>query len=271
MDGHVSPARVVLRGQVAILSHPLAAFSSADSVSLSGRVGDQNDLAGLYLKGVRRILLWTGETTQDAAGERAALNRLGQACTGLNGVLTSRGMAPIKLRPVTPEHPASAAITSALEAPADMGRRRAFGRLAEDIATLAPDENPWPLAQLQTVPGEGARFAASPGIDPSKCTGCDACTRICPEGVLTLINADSADLIYQIEPEDCTGCRLCLDVCDHDAITLSECAPRRPGIALQAGQCIACGVAFHEPGAALDLCQICRVTNHHKKLFQVLS
>lgn len=271
MQGTVSPTRLVLRGQVAILSDPLAAFSTADPVSLQGRVADQNDLAGLYLKGVRRLLLWTVEATQSAGAERAALNRLVRACTGLNGVLTSRGMTPVKLRPVTPDHPSSAAIASALEAPADMGRRRAFGRLAEEVTSLAVDADPAPLAQIQAIPGEDAKFAISPGIDPSKCTGCDACSRICPEDALTLINANDASLLYQIKPGDCTGCRLCLDVCDHDAITLSECAPRRPDVALQAGQCTACGVAFHEPGAAQDLCQICRVTNHHKKLFQVLS
>lgn len=271
MGGIVSPARVVLRGQVAILSHPLAAFSSADSVSLPGRVADQNDLAGLYLKGVRRLLLWTGETTQDTADERAALTRLGRACTGLNTVLASRGVAPMKFRQIPPDHPSSAAMIDALETPSDMGKRRVFGRLADDVTRLAVDAEPLPLAQIQAVTGEGARFAASPGIDPSKCSGCDACSRVCPEGVLTLINAGETDLRYRIEPENCTGCRLCLDVCDHEAVTLSECAPRRPDIVLQTGQCSACGVAFHEPGAAQDLCQICRVTNHHKKLFQVLS
>lgn len=271
MQGAVSPAQLVLRGQVAILSDPLAAFSTADRVSLQDRVADQNDLAGLYLRGVRRLLLWTVETAQGMGDERAALNRLGRACTGLNGVLTSRGMAPMKLRPVTPDHPASAAVIDALEAPVDMGKRRAFGRLAEDVTNLAVDAEPAPLAQIQAIPGEGVKFAASPGIDPSKCTGCDACLGICPEGVLTLINAEDADLLYQSNPENCTGCGLCLDVCDHDAITLSECTPRGLDIVLQTGQCTACGVAFHEPGAAQDLCQICRVTNHHKKLFQVLS
>jgi thioredoxin reductase (NADPH) len=56
-----------------------------------------------------------------------------------------------------------------------------------------------------------------PHIDPLKCLGCGACTRVCPEGdILGLING-KAELI---EPSHCIGHGACKAVCPRDAITL---------------------------------------------------
>lgn len=56
-----------------------------------------------------------------------------------------------------------------------------------------------------------------PKIDPSKCLGCGACTRVCPEGdILGMING-KAELI---EPSHCIGHGACKDACPYDAITL---------------------------------------------------
>ncbi len=56
-----------------------------------------------------------------------------------------------------------------------------------------------------------------PKIDPSKCLGCGACTRACPEGdILGMING-KAELI---EPSHCIGHGACKDACPYDAITL---------------------------------------------------
>lgn len=56
-----------------------------------------------------------------------------------------------------------------------------------------------------------------PIIDPSKCVGCGACVRACPEGdILGLING-KAELI---EPSHCIGHGACKESCPRDAITL---------------------------------------------------
>jgi thioredoxin reductase (NADPH) len=56
-----------------------------------------------------------------------------------------------------------------------------------------------------------------PKIDPSKCVGCGACVRACPEGdILGLING-KAELI---EPSHCIGHGACREACPSDAITL---------------------------------------------------
>jgi thioredoxin reductase (NADPH) len=56
-----------------------------------------------------------------------------------------------------------------------------------------------------------------PKIDPAKCLGCGACTRVCPEGdILGMING-KAELI---EPSHCIGHGACKSACPRDAITL---------------------------------------------------
>jgi thioredoxin reductase/Pyruvate/2-oxoacid:ferredoxin oxidoreductase delta subunit len=56
-----------------------------------------------------------------------------------------------------------------------------------------------------------------PKIDPVKCLGCGACTRVCPEGdILGMING-KAELV---EPSHCIGHGACRTSCPCDAITL---------------------------------------------------
>jgi thioredoxin reductase (NADPH) len=56
-----------------------------------------------------------------------------------------------------------------------------------------------------------------PKIDPSKCVGCGACVRACPEGdILGMING-KAELV---EPSHCIGHGACKEACPRDAITL---------------------------------------------------
>lgn len=56
-----------------------------------------------------------------------------------------------------------------------------------------------------------------PVIDPSRCLGCGACTRACPEGkILGLVNG-KAELI---EPANCIGHGACKTACPFEAITL---------------------------------------------------
>jgi thioredoxin reductase/Pyruvate/2-oxoacid:ferredoxin oxidoreductase delta subunit len=56
-----------------------------------------------------------------------------------------------------------------------------------------------------------------PLIDPSRCLGCNACTKACPEGsILGLINGKAA----LVEPSSCIGHGACKAACPHGAIEL---------------------------------------------------
>jgi electron transfer flavoprotein alpha subunit len=58
-------------------------------------------------------------------------------------------------------------------------------------------------------------------IDTLRCTGCGACTLICPAGVLMVED----DMKCHVS-EGCTSCGLCLDSCSWQAITLEEKPPK---------------------------------------------
>jgi ferredoxin len=53
-------------------------------------------------------------------------------------------------------------------------------------------------------------------IDELKCTGCGACTLVCPVGVLEVM-----DMKCRVK-EGCTSCGKCVEVCDWKAITLEK-------------------------------------------------
>ncbi len=56
-----------------------------------------------------------------------------------------------------------------------------------------------------------------PEIDPTRCIGCGACVRACPEGeILGLINGKA----MLVEPSDCIGHGACRAACPSDAIRL---------------------------------------------------
>lgn len=111
----------------------------------------------------------------------------------------------------------------------------------------------------------------APMIDPRRCTGCDACARICPHDVIR-VEPDA----YRMDPDGCSGCGMCRDLCAAEAVSLRtlEPFPQRQ-VPLRQDRCIACGIAFHVPRmhAASNgkTCPICTATKHHKHLFQVLG
>lgn len=60
-------------------------------------------------------------------------------------------------------------------------------------------------------------FSLHPRINPSKCAGCGACTKVCPEGdILKLINHKAV----LIKPTKCVGHGECERACPFDAIDL---------------------------------------------------
>jgi len=50
-------------------------------------------------------------------------------------------------------------------------------------------------------------------VEPSNCSGCGDCFRVCPVGAVEMVDGKSV-----IDPDACIGCSQCLGVCTHDAI-----------------------------------------------------
>jgi ferredoxin len=59
-------------------------------------------------------------------------------------------------------------------------------------------------------------------IDVTKCTGCGACTYVCPVGVLEVI-----DMKCRVA-EGCISCGKCVNECTFMAITLEKEPPKPP-------------------------------------------
>jgi ferredoxin len=120
--------------------------------------------------------------------------------------------------------------------------------------------------------GRDGLFRHVPRIDEARCSGCDACVRVCAHGALVLDPGNGAPA-YRVDPARCTGCHLCADECAERAVTVVEMATcDRREIRLDERRCTRCGAPFHLPAAQtadFGLCPICRKTDHHRKLFQV--
>ena len=138
---------------------------------------------------------------------------------------------------------------------------RAFTRTADAAREAKPDFPP------------GALFFATVTIDAEKCTGCDACVRICPHRAIRL-ERGAVGLVYEFDPASCTRCGLCRDLCEDDAVTLHSLAAfTQSRLVLHSDQCRKCGAPFHLPiegaGVRSELCRICKQSNHYSRLYQV--
>jgi ferredoxin len=162
--------------------------------------------------------------------------------------------------------------------------RRGFIRAAisettkrvEELAERAEGRYVAPGTLLpRSHPGDPVPFA--PLLDPTKCSGCDACARLCPHGAISIEKDGGLPAAYVVHPDSCTGCGICTDVCERHAVTI---APWRPvqdlSFPLVNRRCRSCGVTFHLPKteerarSAGSLCPICSRADHHRDLFQVL-
>lgn len=58
-------------------------------------------------------------------------------------------------------------------------------------------------------------------ICEDRCTGCSACTRVCPGRLLKIGHSGLAEIK---EPRDCWGCTACIKECRFDALEYYLCA-----------------------------------------------
>lgn len=81
-----------------------------------------------------------------------------------------------------------------------------------------------PPLGIVTRPGSSLRTKTGPwGIlrpvfDPEKCTGCNTCQIICPEGCIRCLEKKH----YEADYEYCKGCGMCAAACPVGAITMKE-------------------------------------------------
>lgn len=234
-------------------------------------------LLDLYRQGVRTLLLCRGDCPNCPRGGGRPLE---QALNAVNALLADRALAPLTTSNLAQaEWTRQRNAARAAHRPTGMGRRAFFsglvGAVTDPVTALADHPNPgWsafiPPGRMIPRP-EGSRLALfAPRIDPHRCTGCDACARICPHLALT-VTPDA----YRLDPDGCTGCGSCTDLCAASAVRIHPLDPDpQTHLPLYGASCRACGLPFHRPSKSQDakpLCPICERHNHNQHLFLVES
>lgn len=221
-------------------------------------IRDLDDLAG---DGVRKLnILVAACSACPREGNDRPLERQAEAH---RLVRQSRGEAAVNVT----LHGSAIAFSAALRSeharadPVDEGRRRLFAPFLHSRANPGDDLPPQAVAYLR------------PEIDPARCTGCDACARLCPDGALSLEGPPRE--AYLGFPDRCSGCGLCMDICEARAIRLVRLGSAKQWrLPLDPDRCRVCGVEYHRPnGASGDptLCRICALRPNGRLLFQVLG
>lgn len=250
------PAHPPARGQILDLRCSAAGSGNIGCIHALG----PEALARLWLEGARKIRI----TTADCAACADAPDRpLAQHIEALNALLAARDLPPLALRRAAP--------SKAKEDAPDPGRRGFLRRFAAPAPATEPQSPA--LARLQSrAPGP---CLSAPRIDPARCTACNGCIRICPEGALMLIKDNTGAQAYHIDSARCTGCELCVDLCDHEAIELYPMDLSGPDVTLKEYRCQSCGVETLAVDRANqttpDLCPTCQRAPHAAALYQVLD
>ncbi|HEX9803282.1 MAG TPA: 4Fe-4S dicluster domain-containing protein [Gammaproteobacteria bacterium] len=120
------------------------------------------------------------------------------------------------------------------------------------------------LARFAAVP-EGPALAQLLDIATltprhGRCTGCEACARVCPTGALKIAEVESRWALA-FRAEQCVGCGVCIEACGADALALQhQWQPQGEAPAplheLRRYRCEGCGRFF--VGLEVDNCPVCR-------------
>lgn len=262
----------LVKGDLVLFQDPCDVLGPSCGQTTADSVGDIAALASLYQKGMRKMIF---RMTQTQPGDTPNWRRLRKSAMLFNRLLESRGLGTISVRKLRPDHPLHARLTELMAGPEQPARRSLLARVRAqfDHAEADAQDDLTVLQQTERQRG-GALFAAVPVLDPGRCSACDACTRACPTGALSLVSYTDRQAAYRISPEFCNGCELCTDICDTDAISISLLAPAVPELELATHSCPACHAQFHllrdhARATGQSHCQVCTQTGHYKKLHQV--
>lgn len=230
------------------------------------------DLLRAYRVGQLVWLLAHGDCARCPRGQG---EKLSTRLAHLNAALRQRGRRPILIREVT--QAAWSALINAAGAAEAHARRGFFRALTQQPAAVligaagVPEKEQAKPAGEYLPDGDDALMPWVIHLNASRCAGCHACVRVCPE---TAIQFDAAAPAYRLRHRACTGCGLCRDVCEHLAVTLQPWTePTKGTLPLVEKHCPCCGIAFHTPAeVSVDtrLCWICANTKQ-KRLYQVMA
>ncbi len=238
------------------------------------------DLARLAAAGCRRLVAATGDC--DGCPRGSAV-RLEARLADLARLLDSRRLPLLRLERLDGVQWQAARADAAPDAGPAMGRRSFLRRglgLAVDHAAAAFELTAAERRGVDPVSGLLPRTDASravvpvaPVIDEARCTGCDACARLCPQGAIRVELGEAAPA-YRLEPAQCTGCGICVDVCADAAVRLTGWIPAAPSaVPLMQAACSSCRVSFHRPvlvaGSGPVRCPVCESRGGQDRLFRV--
>lgn len=94
-------------------------------------------------------------------------------------------------------------------------RRPPLLELSEPVASLRA-VGALSLRDVRVVHGRAA--SAEVTVDANRCSGCDACTRVCPTSALASRTDASGTWTLAYDPRRCVSCGLCAGACPEDAI-----------------------------------------------------
>lgn len=233
-------------------------------------------LAGLYAQGMRRLFICRDDCVSCplAIGGLAFQRRL----EGFNALLAGRGMAALEVSYLDPGRMAANLDAATPAAGGHLGRRafmrNLFGAALQkglEVSGLVESEGFTPPGRLLPRSGDSQPVFFSPAIEAGRCSGCDACVRVCPHQAITF---EREGMAYGLNADSCTGCGLCVNICDWGAVSITEWErPPSQQVPLREMRCQGCGNPFHPPEgqAGSPHCFVCQKTRHQQRLYQVLA
>ena len=231
------------------------------------------ELLRAYRAGQHVWLLAHGDC---AACPRGQGEKLFSRLLHLNAALRQRGRRPIVLREVTLA--AWSALINSTGAAEAQGRRGFFRALTQQPAAVligAPallEKEPAKPPGEYLPDGDDALMPWVISLNASRCVGCHACSRVCPEAA---IEFDAETPAYRLRHRACTGCAMCQDVCQHHAVILQPWAePTQWALPLIEQRCPGCGVVFYTPAETsihTRSCWVCANAKMKRRLYQVMA